>query len=429
MEFTYEQRLGKVVYAVLDGATQAHAARANKVDRGALRNRILGFPTRVKANRSMQLFTPDEETFLVKWALFQASLGFAPTHAMFWLYAQRIVLQKGLDYRLRKRWVHRFLKRHPPLKSFKAKAIDLRRLRCTSDETVRTFFQQIDDDIIRNVPPRYWFNADEVGSSMALEGSTMTSNPIAPNWLRKIFLPLTKPEEPEMWRVLVLDGHGSHIDPPFMVACLEKCWLVYEPSNSFHSVQLLDVGPFSVLKRRFKRELEKSCAVTKDNLVRKGDWLRGWSAAREQALTPQMIKSGWAATGLWARNINKPINSRLRRSKAIEEANEAEDAGRVQEPEAGRVETPKAIRQVKGLDSALVREDVNRTGSTKRLLFSKVGTMIDDLNAQVTRLEVENAGLKDDLERMRVKKRRKVEGEPSETFKSMTDEEACTGRA
>jgi hypothetical protein len=43
-----------------------------------------------------------------------------------------------------------------------------------------------------------------------------TNDDIAVRWLKGVFVPFTKPENPEEWRLLILDGHKSHITPLFM---------------------------------------------------------------------------------------------------------------------------------------------------------------------------------------------------------------------
>ncbi|KAK8053654.1 hypothetical protein PG996_012955 [Apiospora saccharicola] len=60
----------------------------------------------------------------------------------------------------------------------------------------------------------------------------------------------------------------------------------------------LDIGPFSVLNRRFRRELDKACAVSNDSHVRKGDFLRAWALTCGQALPEKAINGGYSATGM-----------------------------------------------------------------------------------------------------------------------------------
>ena len=61
------------------------------------------------------------------------------------------------------------------------------------------------------------------------------------------------PLKPGDWRLLILDGHGSHTTPEFMVECFSnKIWLVFLPAHTSHVLQPLDVGVFSALKRYYR---------------------------------------------------------------------------------------------------------------------------------------------------------------------------------
>jgi len=79
-----------------------------------------------------------------------------------------------------------------------------------------------------------------------------TSNAIGLEWLRRIFIPNTSPSQ-SGHRLLILDGHGSHIPIDFMWECREnKIHLLYLPAHSSHLLQPLDLAAFSVLKSRYR---------------------------------------------------------------------------------------------------------------------------------------------------------------------------------
>lgn len=75
-----------------------------------------------------------------------------------------------------------------------------------------------------------------------------TSNDIALKWLKELFIPHTKPADPEEWRCLILDGHKSHSTVEFMSECFtNKIWLLFLPAHTSHVLQPLDVGVFSAV--------------------------------------------------------------------------------------------------------------------------------------------------------------------------------------
>jgi 4-hydroxybenzoate polyprenyltransferase len=48
------------------------------------------------------------------------------------------------------------------------------------------------------------------------------NNHIALVWLKTVFIPSTKPENPKEPRLLVLDGHGSHMTEDFLFECYDN---------------------------------------------------------------------------------------------------------------------------------------------------------------------------------------------------------------
>jgi hypothetical protein len=59
------------------------------------------------------------------------------------------------------------------------------------------------------------------------------TNEIGLRWLKEVFLPLTKPEDPQQWRHLILDGHNSHTQEEFLEACFEaRVWIDFLPAHT-----------------------------------------------------------------------------------------------------------------------------------------------------------------------------------------------------
>lgn len=81
-----------------------------------------------------------------------------------------------------------------------------------------------------------------------------TNDHTALKWLRGIFIPRTKPEDIEQWRLLIIDGHGSHKTPEFMAECLShKIWVVFLPAYTSYILQPCDLGFFSTMKSKYRR--------------------------------------------------------------------------------------------------------------------------------------------------------------------------------
>ena len=165
-----------------------------------------------------------------------------------------------------------------------------------------------------------WFTGqvddeDFINWQFCTSGTGWTNNAIALRWLTDIFLPHTKPSH-DGWRHLILDGHGSHVDEPFMLACVEaKVWLDFLPAHTSQVLQPLDLGSFSVLKRAYRNKLREACALSLNMNPKKPEFLEAWNRARKVAFTPANIASGWLATGIFPRDRSKPLNSRLARQR------------------------------------------------------------------------------------------------------------------
>jgi DDE superfamily endonuclease len=101
-----------------------------------------------------------------------------------------------------------------------------------------------------------------------------------------------------MYRLLILDGHGSHATPEFDQFCTQnRIITICMPPHSSHLLQPLDVACFSPLKRAYSREIQQ--------LIRQGihhidkdDFLAAYASIRTLALSETNIKSGFQATGL-----------------------------------------------------------------------------------------------------------------------------------
>jgi hypothetical protein len=138
---------------------------------------------------------------------------------------------------------------------------------------------------------------------------------IAVRWLKGVFIPLTKPENSEEWRLLILDGHKSHITPLFMAECLShKIWVVFLPANTSHVLQPCDLGFFSRMKPAYRHKLSMACALNAYDDPKKPEFLAACSRAREIATTPGNVLLGWKAPGIFPRDRKKALNNRYVRS-------------------------------------------------------------------------------------------------------------------
>lgn len=124
-----------------------------------------------------------------------------------------------------------------------------------------------------------------------------TTNDTAVAWT-KHFDKYTRPRTIGRYRLLGLDGHGSHHSTPFELYCKEnEIITLCMPPHSSHILQPLDVGCFGPLKKSYGRLIEEKVRAGVTH-VAKEDFLSAFSAAFQDSLTEKNVQGGFRGTGL-----------------------------------------------------------------------------------------------------------------------------------
>lgn len=117
-------------------------------------------------------------------------------------------------------------------------------------------------------------------------------------WLTDVFEKYTKDRTKGIYRLLILDGHRSHITPEFDLFCKDRNIITLcMPPHSSHLLQPLDISCFAVLKRSYGRQIEDLMRVGVSH-INKSDFLPAYLTARIESLTSNIIRSGFTAAGL-----------------------------------------------------------------------------------------------------------------------------------
>ena len=83
-----------------------------------------------------------------------------------------------------------------------------------------------------------------------------TSNKHGLEWLERVFEPSTRAKAGGQYRLLICDGHDSHITGAFVAHCMDyDIVLLILPPHSSHLTQLLDVSIFRPLKKTMATEI------------------------------------------------------------------------------------------------------------------------------------------------------------------------------
>ncbi|EGU78243.1 hypothetical protein FOXB_11246, partial [Fusarium oxysporum f. sp. conglutinans Fo5176] len=231
-----------------------------------------------------------------------------------------------------------------------------------------------------------------------------TSNKLALIWLRKVFIPSTQPEKKNEPRLLILDGHGSHMTEKFLWECYDNnIYLLFLPPHSSHVLQPLDVAIFGPLKRAYRRLLLDFASVADDSHIGKITFLYTYDKARREAITKSNAIAGFKATGLWPVNLAKVLMNPM----VTETPSPAVTANSpAKEQDSSLLKTPRSSIQLR---RALEHIPASTTQDpTVRLLFRKIGSQLDCHNLEIEKQNREITILQRENEENRPKRRKKV---------------------
>ena len=147
------------------------------------------------------------------------------------------------------------------------------------------------------------------GWRWATSNTGWSNDTLALDWLSRVFEPETccLKASPSDRRLLILDGHGSHVKANFIAFCVEHAIdLLVLPAHSSALTQPLDVGIFRPLKGAMNDQSD-AMARTDPGRVQKVDWVSRLADARTSALTERNIRSGWRSTGLHPFNPSRVV--------------------------------------------------------------------------------------------------------------------------
>ena len=149
-----------------------------------------------------------------------------------------------------------------------------------------------------------WVDDVEAGTHevfIANSTSGWTNNDIGLAWLEQVFERYTAEKARRRWRLLIVDGHGSHLTPEFIDFCYtKKILLAVFPPHSTHTLQPLDVVVFSPLSYNYSHELNQHLHQSQALIgVKKRDFFPLFWSAWSTTMRPELIQRSFEATGVW----------------------------------------------------------------------------------------------------------------------------------
>ena len=138
----------------------------------------------------------------------------------------------------------------------------------------------------------------------ATSSNGWSSDSFGRNWLQKIFNRYTTPKSSRARRLLIVDGHSSHVNMEFILLCdLLRILLLILPPHSTHRLQPLDVSLFSPLATYYTQGLTQLMFTSLGTvrMSKRSFWSVFWPAWKK-AFTSKNIASGFEKTGIFPYN-------------------------------------------------------------------------------------------------------------------------------
>ena len=133
-----------------------------------------------------------------------------------------------------------------------------------------------------------------------------TNNDLGLTWLEQVFDRYTKPKARRKWRLLIIDGHGSHVTRDFIRYCDDnKILLMIFPPHATHTLQPLDVVCFKPLTSNYTKELDLRTHRAQGWVpVKKSDFFPLFWKAWVATFTEKLVLKAFSATGIFPPNAN-----------------------------------------------------------------------------------------------------------------------------
>ena len=138
----------------------------------------------------------------------------------------------------------------------------------------------------------------------AISPNGWSCNALGLNWLQTVFDRYTCQKAGNRRRMLLVDGHSSHVNMAFIDACdHRRILLMILPPHTTHRIQPLDVSLFSPLATYYTNGLNdlmfKSLGMV--SMSKRSFWKVFWPAWN-QAFSIENITSAYTKTGVWPYN-------------------------------------------------------------------------------------------------------------------------------
>ena len=221
---------------------------------------------------------------------------------------------------------------------------------------------------------------------------------LALDWLHNVFDRHTRSSTRGTHRLLIMDGHGSHNNPAFIIDAWERnIVLMCLPAHSSHLLQPLDVSCFEPLKQFHSRAVDDAARCGNDG-YNKTQFLKDMPSIRQKAFSISNIKSAFFNSGIRPCDASIVLDQLTEESRPITPPfdDDFDDA----DATTLLIETPKTLRQIRHHADALLAalpqlEDAELEGQQRDLPVAMM-KLVESCEQQMANAEIlgdENAML------------------------------------
>lgn len=240
---------------------------------------------------------------------------------------------------------------------------------------------------------------------------------IALKWLKEVYIPETKPSDPNQWRLLILDEHSSHDSDDFMfTAFSNKVFLLFLPPHTSHKTQPMDRSVFSPIKTYFRELTLRLAGCLASAPANKQRFFLAYREASQRGCTDRNIRSGFKKAGIWPFNPQKVLGdpqALIGDSPPPPERPLTPEA--IPTQEEGVFTTPKkSLDIVRALGEA--RGHVSPGHRTVRGLLTKAGKALDQSNTERAILQAKVERLEEDFRAVKPHTRKRIREDRNDKF-------------
>ena len=230
------------------------------------------------------------------------------------------------------------------------------------------------------------------GVHFASTANGWSNNALGLRWLQTTFENATKPKSDRTRRLLLVDGHSSHVNMDFIDwADRHRIIIMILPPHTTHRLQPLDVGMFQALSTAYSKQIDELLDNGLGKVhMSKRFFYKMFKKAWDVSFTEENIQSAFRKPGVW------PVDG-------------TEMIAKVTKPEpifdpgcSTPSKSPKTPLNSRALRQA--RHAMERSPTTRKL--DRIFKSARVLAAQVSILQKENKGLVESLALKKDKRRR-----------------------